>query len=106
MSHTRRDLLKAGSAIGAGAALGGLPTFTAHADVTDRPASAQLVPDGDATTFWHLAPAVEDKIIEQGLPVGNGRLGALVGGDPAHDSFYVTDISLWTGDGNTELDND
>ncbi|GAB3879179.1 glycoside hydrolase N-terminal domain-containing protein [Kibdelosporangium lantanae] len=106
MSHTRRDLLKAGSVLGAGAALGGLPAFTAHADVLDRPASAQLVPDSDATTFWHLAPAVEDKIIEQGLPVGNGRLGALVGGDPAHDSLYVTDISLWNGDKNTELDGD
>jgi alpha-L-fucosidase 2 len=106
MPHTRRDILKVGSALGAGAALGGLPTFTAHAEPADRPAVAQLVSDDAATTFWHLAPAVEAKIIEQGLPVGNGRLGALVGGDPAHDSFYVTDVSLWAGDKNTVLDGD
>ncbi|MEV4312096.1 glycoside hydrolase N-terminal domain-containing protein [Actinocrispum sp. NPDC049592] len=107
MSHTRRDILKVGSAIGAGAALGGgLPVFTAHAEPADRPAQAQLVPGDQATTFWHLAPAVEAKIIEQGLPIGNGRLGALVGGDPAHDSCYVTDISLWAGDKNDVLDND
>ncbi|MET0133154.1 MAG: glycoside hydrolase N-terminal domain-containing protein [Kibdelosporangium sp.] len=106
MSHTRRDILKAGSVIGAGAALGGLPPFTAQAAQVDRPASVQLVAGDAATTFWHMAPALESKIIEQGLPIGNGRLGALVGGDPANDVHYVTDVSLWTGDKNAELDND
>ncbi|CAM3881141.1 glycoside hydrolase N-terminal domain-containing protein [Kibdelosporangium persicum] len=106
MSHTRRTILKAGSALGAGAAIGGLRTFTAQAEEIDRPASAPLVSDEDATTFWHLAPAVESRIIEQGLPVGNGRLGALIGGNPASDSLYVTDISLWAGDKNDVLDNE
>jgi alpha-L-fucosidase 2 len=106
MPHTRRDILKAGSVIGAGAALGGLPAFTAHAAEPDRPASVQLVPDDTATVFWHMAPAIESKIIEQGLPIGNGRLGALVSGDPANDVYYVTDISLWNGDKNDVLDND
>jgi alpha-L-fucosidase 2 len=106
MSHTRRNILMAGSALGAGAALGGLRPFTAQAQEPERPVSVQLVGDDQATTFWHLAPAVESRIIEQGLPVGNGRLGALVGGDPANDSYHVTDISLWTGDKNGDLDND
>ncbi|RSM71825.1 glycoside hydrolase family 95 protein [Kibdelosporangium aridum] len=106
MSHTRRTILKAGSAIGAGAAIGGLRTFTAQAEEVDRPASVQLVSEQDATTFFHLAPAVESRIIEQGLPIGNGRLGALVGGNPANDSCYVTDVSLWAGDKNDVLDNE
>jgi alpha-L-fucosidase 2 len=106
MSHTRRTILKAGSVLGAGAAIGGLRTFTAQAEEIDRPASVQLVSDEDATAFWHLAPAVESRIIEQGLPVGNGRLGALIGGNPASDSFYITDVSLWAGDKNDVLDNE
>ncbi|MBQ9356562.1 MAG: glycoside hydrolase family 95 protein [Prevotella sp.] len=34
---------------------------------------------------------------EQSLPLGNGRLGALVYGDPANDMVQLNDITLWTG---------
>ncbi|MBE1463184.1 hypothetical protein [Kibdelosporangium phytohabitans] len=61
MSHTRRTILKAGTAIGAGSAIGGPRTFTAAAGPVDRPASVHLVPDEEAATFWHLAPAVESR---------------------------------------------
>nr|WP_264085097.1 glycoside hydrolase family 95 protein [Kibdelosporangium phytohabitans] len=30
----------------------------------------------------------------------------MIGGDPASDSFYVTDVSLWAGDGNDVLESD
>ena len=34
---------------------------------------------------------------EESLPIGNGRLGALVYGDPATDIVQLNDITLWTG---------
>ncbi|WP_372665014.1 glycosyl hydrolase family 95 catalytic domain-containing protein [Amycolatopsis kentuckyensis] len=71
-----------------------------------RPAEADLVPDVRATTLWYSAPATEGKIIEQGLPIGNGRIGALVGGDAAADFLYVADASLWTGGANDVLEDD
>lgn len=102
---SRRDVLRIGGALGLGAALGGLRPFTAHSDVR-RPSGVTLVPDGTATTLWYPAPAVENKIIEQGLPVGNGRLGALVSGDPARDLLYLTDATMWTGTLNAKLQDD
>jgi alpha-L-fucosidase 2 len=102
---TRRDLLRFGGALGAAAALGGLPVFTAHA-VAQRPSSPSLVPAGQATTFTYPAPATEAKIIEEGLPIGNGRFGGLVGGDPARDFLYLTDATLWTGGLNAALQDD
>ncbi|MGW5745294.1 glycosyl hydrolase family 95 catalytic domain-containing protein [Amycolatopsis sp. NPDC003861] len=102
---SRRTFFKLGGAVGAGLAFSGIPPFVASADVL-RPAAADLVPDARATTLWYPAPAIEDKIIEQGLPIGNGRIGALVGGDPAADFLYLADASLWTGGANDVLDDD
>ncbi|MEV4052959.1 glycoside hydrolase N-terminal domain-containing protein [Amycolatopsis sp. NPDC049688] len=102
---SRRSFLKLGGAVGAGVALGGLHPFAANAEVV-RPAREDLVPEGQATTLWYPSPAREDKIIEQGLPIGNGRIGALVGGDPAADFLYLADASLWTGGPNDVLQDD
>ncbi|MGV9361322.1 glycosyl hydrolase family 95 catalytic domain-containing protein [Amycolatopsis sp. NPDC003731] len=102
---SRRTFVKLGGAVGAGLAFSGIPSFLASADVL-RPAAADLVPDARATTLWYPAPAAEDKIIEQGLPIGNGRIGALVGGDPAADFLYLADASLWTGGANDVLEED
>ena len=35
---------------------------------------------------------------EQALPLGNGRLGAIVYGDPLHDHISLNDITLWSGE--------
>ncbi len=102
---SRRTFFKLGGAVGAGLAFSGVPAFAASAEVL-RPAETDLVPEARATTLWYPAPAVEDKIIEQGLPIGNGRIGALVGGDPAADFLYVADASLWTGGANDVLEDD
>lgn len=98
---TRRTFLQLSGALGLGALA--LPTFTANATPA-RPTANPLVPD--PTELWYPAPAAEDRIIEQGLPIGNGRLGALVGGDPARDFLYLTDVTLWTGELNDALDGD
>jgi alpha-L-fucosidase 2 len=103
--HTRRDALRLGGALGVAAAMTGLRPFMAQADPV-RPTDATVVSDADATALWYPAPAEEGRIIEQGLPVGNGRLGGLVGGDPGGDFVYLTDITLWTGDSNDVLQDD
>ncbi|HEY2059651.1 MAG TPA: glycoside hydrolase N-terminal domain-containing protein [Amycolatopsis sp.] len=100
---SRRTFLKLGGAVGAGLALSGFRPFTAQA-APARPATADLVGEPAATTLWYPAPAAEDHIIEQGLPIGNGRIGGLVGGDPAADFVYLTDASVWTGTLNDTLD--
>ncbi|MGV9344625.1 glycosyl hydrolase family 95 catalytic domain-containing protein [Streptomyces spiralis] len=99
---SRRTVLGLGAAL---AAFSAFPAFTAHA-APNRPATSPLVPADEATTLWYPEPADEDLLIEQGLPLGNGRLGALVGGDPASELFHVTDGSLWTGGANSTLDSD
>ncbi|AVH55189.1 MULTISPECIES: glycosyl hydrolase family 95 catalytic domain-containing protein [Streptomyces] len=98
---SRRMILGLGTAL----ALGTPPAFTAHA-APRRPTASPLVPAEAATTLWYPEPADEDLLIEQGLPLGNGRLGALVGGDPARELLHVTDASLWTGGSNTTLDSE
>lgn len=105
---SRRDFLKIGGTVGAGLALGGLRPFVAQAEPL-RPSSqvdSSLVSDSVAAELWYPAPADEAKIIEQGLPIGNGRLGGLVGGDPANDVLYLTDATLWTGGLNAALQSD
>jgi len=101
---SRRDFLRLTGAAGAGLTLGTRP-FAAHR-APNRPANVQLVPAAEATTLWYRTPAAEARIIEQALPVGNGRLGALVGGDPADDFLYLTDGSFWTGNRNDTLQDD
>ncbi|MEV6609488.1 glycoside hydrolase family 95 protein [Kutzneria sp. NPDC051319] len=103
--HTRRDALRLGGVLGVAAAMTGLRPFTAQADPV-RPTDAEVVADNDATALWYPAPAEEGRIIEQGLPVGNGRLGGLVGGDPGSDFVYLTDITFWNGDVNDVVQDD
>ncbi len=103
----RRDVLRLGTALGALAVLGDLPRFTAAAEAaTVRPAGLSLVPASAATTLWYQSPGSEANVIQQGLPIGNGRLGAMVTGDPAADAYFLTDVSLWTGSSNASLGSD
>lgn len=105
-TSSRRNFLRLAGAAGGGLAFaGGLYPFTAHADPI-RPSSVDMVPEGKATTIWYRTPAVEANIIQEALPVGNGRLGALIGCDPADDFVYLTDGSFWTGGRNDTLTDD
>lgn len=44
--------------------------------------------------MWYNQPA---RAFEESLPIGNGKLGALIYGGSDTDSIYVNDITLWTG---------
>ncbi|WP_394830427.1 glycoside hydrolase family 95 protein [Pendulispora rubella] len=105
---SRRAILRGSGALGLTTMLGGLRPFTAAAATIERPSKEEstAVAEANATTLWYPAPADEALVVQQGLPVGNGRLGALVGGDPDTDFLYLTDGSLWMGDANDTLDND
>ena len=44
--------------------------------------------------LWYNQPA---KYFEESLPIGNGRIGALVYGNPREDIIQFNDITLWGG---------
>ena len=44
--------------------------------------------------LWYNKPA---SAFEESLPIGNGKLGALIYGGANNDSIYLNDITLWTG---------
>jgi alpha-L-fucosidase 2 len=46
-------------------------------------------------SLWYDAPASQ---WVEALPVGNGRLGAMVFGGPAHDRIQFNESSVWTGE--------
>ncbi|AUG81997.1 glycosyl hydrolase [Kitasatospora sp. MMS16-BH015] len=100
---SRRSVLGAALSFGAALAASSLPEFTPRAEAVARPALA-LVPEAQAVALWYTAPGTEPVILQQGLPVGNGRLGALTTGDPSHEALYLADATLWTGGPNTTLD--
>jgi alpha-L-fucosidase 2 len=49
--------------------------------------------------LWYNQPAVE---WNEALPVGNGRLGAMVFGDPVKETIQINEESIWAG---SKLDN-
>lgn len=103
----RRRVLALAAATATLPALGGLPAFAASAPPR-RPTTSPMAEDGTgtATRMWYRAPAGPTTMLERALPVGNGRLGALVGSDPARELLFVTDATLWTGEINDTLDQD
>ncbi|WP_128429613.1 glycosyl hydrolase family 95 catalytic domain-containing protein [Streptomyces cyaneus] len=98
----RRSLLALSAVTGA---LTALPAFTASA-APQRPANSPAMPGSSAHELWWQAPADEHSMIEQGLPVGNGRLGALASNDPGRELLLITDATMWTGGLNDTLDSD
>ncbi|SFF79341.1 alpha-L-fucosidase 2 [Actinacidiphila alni] len=105
--HSRRTFLAASAGtLGTLGTLGGLPAFTASAAEPARPDGPVTVPADDGLRLRYGAPAAADNVIQEALPVGNGRLGAMIGGDPAAETLHVTDSTLWTGGINDVLDGD
>ena len=41
----------------------------------------------------------------EGLPIGNGRLGAVVYGDPLHETVQLNEETLWSGHYDPYADN-
>ncbi|HZL78208.1 MAG TPA: glycoside hydrolase family 95 protein [Candidatus Limnocylindrales bacterium] len=48
-------------------------------------------------TMWYQQPAANNQPMNEALPIGNGRMGALVFGQPERERISVNEDSLWTG---------
>ncbi|MBW5247819.1 glycoside hydrolase N-terminal domain-containing protein [Streptomyces sp. P01-B04] len=103
---SRRGVLRAAASMTALVALSSLPEFTGGAVAVARPDALSLVPEGEAVTLRYSLPGAGNRMTEEGLPIGNGRLGALVTGDPSRDTMVLADATLWTGHANAVLQSD
>jgi alpha-L-fucosidase 2 len=81
-------LMIAGSLFGAAAAAGD----SVSGNTTSPPAP---LPEGHAV-LWYRQPA---KDWLEALPVGNGRLGAMVFGGTSREQLQLNEASIWTGGG-------
>lgn len=105
------QLLRLAAASGA-AGLGGAAAVAQAASATTaaspivRPRRSPLRAEAERLRLHYPTPAVESAVLYQGLPIGNGRLGALVGGDPQRDFLYLTDVTMWEGTRNDALQAD
>lgn len=52
------------------------------------------------------SPAPENRLLQEGFPLGNGTLGCLLGGEPSRQCLYLADASMWTGNRNAILGDD
>ena len=55
-------------------------------------------------TLWYQQPAANNQAMDQALPIGNGRMGALVFGQPERERICLDKDSLWTGGENPSGD--
>ena len=55
-----------------------------------------VVAPGQRLALHYPQPAEDWQ--SQALPIGNGRLGAMIFGDARHEHLQLNEISLWTGD--------
>ncbi|SEE49455.1 glycosyl hydrolase family 95 catalytic domain-containing protein [Jiangella alba] len=86
---SRRGFLVAG---GAAVSLSAARPFAwPAADTT--PAAA--IPEATGTSLWYATPATDWS--SQALPIGNGRLGAMIFGGLASDRIQLNEQSLWGG---------
>lgn len=68
-----------------------------------RTEEVQGIPDDPPLSLWYEQPASEWL---EALPLGNGRLGAMVYGDPEQERIQLNEESLWAGGFDEEPKND
>ncbi|MGO4261544.1 glycoside hydrolase family 95 protein [Lysobacter sp. TAB13] len=93
----RRALLQFAGGLAFTPALSWLPEADAKATPTQAAGAS-------SSSLWYERPAEESQLLLDGLPLGNGHLGALLGGDAARECLAITDGSLWQGRRNDEPD--
>lgn len=55
---------------------------------------ADYKPNSDSTVLWYKQPA---KVWSDAMPLGNGRLGAMVFGEPEKERILLNEETVWTG---------
>jgi alpha-L-fucosidase 2 len=56
---------------------------------------APAAPAQDSLTLWYKQPA---KLWVEALPVGNGRMGAMIFGGVSHERIQFNESTVWTGE--------
>ena len=79
----------------------GLSLFTALVITLLGTAPSQCGAIGQSLISWYDQPA---KNWNEALPIGNGRIGAMIFGDPLNDRLQLNEDSLWSG-GPQDADN-
>lgn len=100
----RRRFLKMTASMAAMLPWLNLPRF-AEGKPAPRPLGPMALPAA-RHILWYDTPAAESNALREALPIGNGRLGALLGGDPAASFLYLTDASMWLGERDVVLGDD
>jgi alpha-L-fucosidase 2 len=88
---TRRDFVKHSAAL-AGGVLGAADASRATPATIDTTSSAQSIPSH--LTLWYRRPAQQ---WVEALPIGNGRLGAMVFGGIERERLQLNEDTLWSG---------
>jgi alpha-L-fucosidase 2 len=88
---TRRALFKA---VSAGLALAGLAPAVVRAATTQLPSGVGTGTGTDALKLWYRRPATR---WVEALPLGNGRLGAMVWGGIEHERLQLNEDTLYAG---------
>ena len=65
------------------------------AQATDLPSGIDAKNFDPATMLWYEAPASK---WEEALPIGNGRLGAMVFGNPLNEHIQLNENTLYSGE--------
>ena len=61
--------------------------------VLDVSATEAATPDPDTTTLWYKQPA---ETWSEAMPLGDGRLGAMLFGNPAKERILINEETVWT----------
>jgi alpha-L-fucosidase 2 len=88
---TRRQAIKVG-AVGAGGLLLPVPWTAVPRASSAPPAGVQEAGD---LALWYDEPAGDDWL--RALPLGNGRLGAMVFGNPGTERLQLNEDTIWAG---------
>jgi alpha-L-fucosidase 2 len=88
---TRRDFVLRSAALAGGMVAGGDVSFGAPRDMAQQVAHEQVA---SWLTLWYRRPA--EQWVEA-LPVGNGRLGAMVFGGIERERLQLNEDTLWSG---------
>ena len=79
-------------------ALAGLAVYISLACISMANAQPSSTQDNNRLTLWYREPA--KVCMDEALPVGNGRLGAMIFGTTGTERIVLDEDSLWTGDEN------
>lgn len=80
-----------------------MATIAMAAAIAKTESTSQLDNEQEvADNLWYDRPAT--RLLEEALPIGNGRLGAMICGSPDDEQIALNEITLWSGDDNPSGD--